>query len=507
VLAQGMLFTVDFNDQVLSRAEKIDDVGSDGLLTAKLDAEATVTKFAPEAEFRIGHGAAHLLGKCPVLRRQRAVRQDPLPEFSSRCSPNFDFPSRGEVTRRGWPPLSRCLSRLARGFRRQPLPLDVADAVDRDFVKRDRRQSEADLADRIGRRQHRRHDEGDDDRPFPLRLQRVGGHQAGAAEKGQDDGELEHQTWRRIRDVINPKASGALHLDRLTRAYDLDHFIMYSSASAVLGSGGQSGYTAANAVLDSLAFSRAEAGLPALSVNWGAWEQVGMAAGLGDAHKRRLSERGLGTITPERGLAALGVALGMDIPQIVIMPMRWEALARQFEATQTPPLLRDLIAGATPASSAPAASIARLLADQPVERHPALIQDYLCGVVASVLGLKANQIDPAQPLIELGVDSLMAVEVRNSVASSLNITLSPADVLNGATTVDLAGRALALVSIGASQTIAGSTISTPDPEVLATAHLLANLDDLSDEQVDALLGQLALEDQHDDALDLTLGRT
>lgn len=301
-----------------------------------------------------------------------------------------------------------------------------------------------------------------------------------------DDGGLEQQSRQRIESVLAPKAGGALHLDRLTRRYDLDHFVLYSSASAVLGSPGQIGYTAANAVLDALAHARQTEGLPALSINWGAWETIGMAAGLGEAHRRRLSERGMGTIPTERGFAALGMALGLDVPQLVIMPARWDVIARQFDAQQASPLIRDLLNAVKSTRVESKVSIAEQLARAPQDEHPGLIHGYLLEAVAGVLGLPVGQIDAHQPLIELGLDSLMAVEVRNGVASALQIALSPADILDGASAGVLAERVLALVSekaVDGAEPVLGS----PDAEAVAAAALLANLDQLSDRQVEELI--------------------
>ena len=116
-----------------------------------------------------------------------------------------------------------------------------------------------------------------------------------------DDGMLADQTPERIARVMAPKVAGGWLLDELTRDDPLDFFVLFSSASALLGSPGQSNYIAANGFLDGLAAYRQARGLPALTINWGSWAEVGMAAGVGADHHRRWAAMGLELITPEFG--------------------------------------------------------------------------------------------------------------------------------------------------------------------------------------------------------------
>jgi acyl carrier protein len=232
-----------------------------------------------------------------------------------------------------------------------------------------------------------------------------------------------------------------------------------------------------------------------------------MAAALSETHKRRLSERGMGTITLRGGLAALEMALGFDRPQLVIMPARWDILARRIGPHAPPPLLRKLLDGAAASAPRPGApSILERLAGATPEERAALVHEHLRAVVSAALGLAQGQIDPNQPLTDLGLDSLMAVEVRNGASSAFGIALSPADILDGASTTVLANRVVALLSAEAGTPGGDSVQTDTDPEAAATAELLANLDKLSDDQVDELLSLLAVGDQRDDVSDLTVGR-
>ena len=108
-----------------------------------------------------------------------------------------------------------------------------------------------------------------------------------------DDGVLSEQTRERLAGVMAPKIPGAWHLHRLTRGQPLDFFVLFSSIASLVGSGGQGGYAAANAFLDALAHRRRAEGLPATTINWGAWADAGMWASLSAVDRRRWTSRGM----------------------------------------------------------------------------------------------------------------------------------------------------------------------------------------------------------------------
>ena len=118
-----------------------------------------------------------------------------------------------------------------------------------------------------------------------------------------DDGVLQQQTWERFYGVLRPKVLGAWNLHTLTLGLPLDFFVLYSSTAALLGSPGKGNHVAANGFLDSLAHYRRAPGFPALSINWGAWAQIGAAAAI--HADERVARRGLGVIVPSQGLAIL----------------------------------------------------------------------------------------------------------------------------------------------------------------------------------------------------------
>ena len=245
-----------------------------------------------------------------------------------------------------------------------------------------------------------------------------------------DDGVLVQQTRERFARVMGPKAQGALHLHRLTEDAPLDFFVLFSSASALLGSPGQANYVAANAFLDALAHHRRARGLPALSINWGPWSGGGMAAA--SPRRRGAASDGVRWITPERGRALLARAVREPAAQLGILSIDWRAVAATAPAQTTRPLLTELFDGASAAPSgttvAPGQLRARLAEVEPVGRLPLMV-DALRGHLAAVLRTSPETLDPAESLSQLGIDSLMAVELKNRLEKDLAAPTQVADLL------------------------------------------------------------------------------
>jgi myxalamid-type polyketide synthase MxaB len=234
-----------------------------------------------------------------------------------------------------------------------------------------------------------------------------------------DDGVLSQQSWPRFAKVLAPKVGGAWHLHELTRELPLDFFLCFSSVASLLGSPGQGNYAAANAFLDALAHHRRAAGLPALTVNWGPWAGGGMAAGLGEAERRRLAAQGLDSLAPEQALAALGELLAENATQAGVLRMDWPKLLRSFPKGGEPPLLEAFAPGLPPAPP-----FLQELKQAPPGDRLALLAAYARTQVTRVLGMSPEDpIAPRQPLIDLGVDSLMALELRNRLEAGLGLSL------------------------------------------------------------------------------------
>jgi acyl transferase domain-containing protein len=247
-----------------------------------------------------------------------------------------------------------------------------------------------------------------------------------------DDGLLLQQDWARFTRVMAPKVAGAWNLHTLTLGRPLDFFVMFSSMSGVVGSIGQGSYAAANAFLDGLAAHRRAQGLSGLSIDWGPWADVGMAAShRGMREQTRLM--GVSTIAPEAGLQILGRLLSQSSAQIGVMSVDW----REFPVGATPPsLLVDLINqsaqhdSVTPRGSGRRQLLEALFKAAPEERQ-ATLETYLREQLAQVLGSSASEVDVQQPLANLGIDSLMAVELRTRIQTDLTVVLPIENVLEG----------------------------------------------------------------------------
>jgi NAD(P)-dependent dehydrogenase (short-subunit alcohol dehydrogenase family) len=234
-----------------------------------------------------------------------------------------------------------------------------------------------------------------------------------------DDGILTQQTWSRFEQVMAPKVAGAWNLHELTRHAPLDFFLLFSSMASLTGSPGQSGYAAGNSFLDAFAHYRRARGLTALSINWGAWPDAGMAAKVETQGRRRV----LPAIRPmpeQDCLSCLTLAAAQNCAQLAIADVDW---AKWENPTR---LLSSLVRHAPVPEAAPAQDgILERLSSAPESNRRKVLLEYLRGEALDVLGLgKSHFIDERQPLVRMGLDSLMAVEFRNRLVVSLKRPLT-----------------------------------------------------------------------------------
>jgi len=309
-----------------------------------------------------------------------------------------------------------------------------------------------------------------------------------------DDGALSEQTWPRFEKVMAPKVRGAWLLHELTRNRRLDCFVLFSSTSAVLGAPGQANYAAANAYMDGLAHYRRACGLPALSINWGAWGDVGMAARLDARERGRMAERGLATIPPDQGTRVLGHLLRQPVANVVVVPIRWRALLQSYPQGGEPPLLKIMAREAGPRQATGAVesvTLAERLKDTPASERRDVVIIFVRTQLAKVLGLQSGDaLDIHTPFSSLGLDSLMAVEVRNALASALRRPISASLVFDHPTIDGLATR---LLGEAGGDTAADVRRAAPDAQAGEVGALLSSLDQLSDEKVASLLAAMMTE--------------
>jgi NAD(P)-dependent dehydrogenase (short-subunit alcohol dehydrogenase family)/acyl carrier protein len=239
-----------------------------------------------------------------------------------------------------------------------------------------------------------------------------------------DDGMLAEQNADRFARVFSSKVVGAWNLHELTVGHDLAFFVLFSSIAGLLGAAGQGNYAAANAFLDGLAFHRRARGLPAQSLAWGAWSEGGMAATLSAAHQARYARQGLGTLTPAEGIALLGRALVRPEAHLAVAQMDLPAVRRALGPT-VPPVWRALVhVPAATLGTAREGAWAAELAGMSKERRLGAVRAAVQADVARVLSLSASTGVPAdRPLQELGMDSLMSVELRNALGKRAGVTL------------------------------------------------------------------------------------
>ncbi|WP_369186056.1 SDR family NAD(P)-dependent oxidoreductase [Streptomyces sp. Y1] len=228
----------------------------------------------------------------------------------------------------------------------------------------------------------------------------------------------------RLRSVAEPKASGAWQLHRATAGRELDFFVMFSSAAALLGSPSQGNYAAANAYLDALAQYRQARGLPALSIDWGPWARIGLAAG--PERAGALAAQGVLALEPRQGIEALDHLLRAGSAQACVLPLDHGRLREAADAGLLPALLTGLLA-AEPAAAVPGGPPpelrGRLLAVEPGRRRRAILAEHCRAVVAKVLKTAPERIDPTEPLAAMGLDSLMSLELRKRLEGSLHTDL------------------------------------------------------------------------------------
>jgi acyl carrier protein/NADP-dependent 3-hydroxy acid dehydrogenase YdfG len=263
-------------------------------------------------------------------------------------------------------------------------------------------------------------------------------HSAGAI----DDGVLLQQDWARFDKVMTAKIYGTWNLHMLTQNKALDFFVLFSSGASLIGSAGQGNHAAANAFMDALAHYRRGLGLPAVSINWGAWSEIGTV--VRHSQSDRFTMHGKSTIAPQQGLLILEHLLSRQVgtpPQVGVLPVKWLEVFEQFGERKQPTFFSELIKEVRlPEKGRQETALQKKFLEHlqkaPVSQRLGLLHKHVSELARKVLGIDSSRpISSQQPLSELGLDSLMAVELRNALGVIIEKTL-PATLLYDYPTID-----------------------------------------------------------------------
>lgn len=282
-----------------------------------------------------------------------------------------------------------------------------------------------------------------------------------------DDGLITQLNAERFEKVTAPKMNGAWNLHLQTQDLPLDHFVMFSSVSSLVGSPGQGNYAAANAFLDALAHQRHLQGLPALTINWGVMAGVGYVA----RHKKleeHFARIGWSGLTPAETLPILGRLMQQpSISQMMVSRIdwaKWAAITHRLISTPRYALLTTEDALKQTASSGTNWLRDTVLAAKAEDQLP-ILETFLREQVAKVLRTSAAKIDPRRPLNEIGLDSLMAVELIHQIESQTGITIPTGQLMGGAPTVQKLSEILLSILTGNK---VESSKESPPPTTAAT---------------------------------------
>lgn len=251
-------------------------------------------------------------------------------------------------------------------------------------------------------------------------------HAAGLLE----DGLFLNLNEAQIQRVLTVKTLGALNLHNETKSMDLDFFVLFGSMTAVLGRAGQAAYGAGNAYMGALARLRQAYGLPATCIHWCGWSDIGMAARLDSRTLARLEQSGIGMIDSTAALDLMLALVRTNCPDPAVLPMDWRRYASQLQTV--PSLLRDLVATdhapQQPALPEHKNRVAELReSNDPKQGLQEFVAETLCRVMALD---HVSAIAPDARLYDLGLDSIMVVDLQETLEQQLSLQLTPTLVFN-----------------------------------------------------------------------------
>jgi hypothetical protein len=254
-----------------------------------------------------------------------------------------------------------------------------------------------------------------------------------------DDDFIHNLDRSQIETVLRAKALGAWNLHKCSLGRSLDCFVLFSSAVGWIGNPGQAAYSAANYFLDNLAKDRRSQGLPGLSIAWGAIDGAGMLERK-RAVKDHLAKSGIAPVPVPEILESLGYAMQWNPAQIGIMEVDWGVWANSSPAGRSP-RFRHVVGEQNGHKNHSSGVAGMLLALEPAERVKRL-SSAMAEVLARIIVLPVEKIDVHQPLTQLGIDSLVGMEMRSTLQATLGVELTVLDLVKGNTLTGIANRVL-----------------------------------------------------------------
>lgn len=300
-----------------------------------------------------------------------------------------------------------------------------------------------------------------------------------------DDAPLASLTPERFHSVLAPKAYGAWLLHEHSKSSPLDAFVMFSSASSIFGNPGQGNYAAANAFLDALAHHRRALGLPGLAVNWGVLGGEGYVA-RNEKVAEFLSRQGTEALAPSEVTALLETFLDSAATQMMALRVDWSKWRQSFRGLLENPLVERVFAAGLESEETPGKTSdwrSRIEAAAPDDKEAVVVQA-LQEIIGSVLRVNPESLRPDQPLTDLGLDSLMGVEIENLIDSSIGVTLPPASLMRARTIGQIA--TLLSEHLGGAKS-AGAPASVPAAVVEEVSPEEINFEELADEDLERLV--------------------
>ncbi|HKU98833.1 MAG TPA: SDR family NAD(P)-dependent oxidoreductase [Vineibacter sp.] len=246
--------------------------------------------------------------------------------------------------------------------------------------------------------------------------------------------------------VLQPKVAGAHNLDQLTRRFDLDCFVLFSSATVLIGNPGQTNYVAANAFLEGLAQRRRAEGLPALAISWGAIGDVGYLARNANVNRALAQRLGGAALSAAEALAGLDLLLARDGREVAGAALGYAridwSLARKELTLSRTPLFEDLHLkdAAADGTSMAAEELLRMLRDLPEAEVQDKLADIVVANITRTLRLPTADVDRNRALSEFGMDSLMMLELRTAVEETMGIEIPLMSLTSSLTVIDISKR-------------------------------------------------------------------